>query len=187
MTQKVFILTDQEIAGYTAAHQQQLLNALEQVSLEHPTATVPELLAYARQQLVIAPAEEDMSYKALTAQEERVEVIPELVPEADPEVYEEPDFTGEVAVVEEEPTLQEEQYPVYEEAPVYEEPVQPEYPVYEEPVQETQFPVYQEPAYTPPVEPVQEEPEEDESEQSIAFRSRRYQGLFHEASKLDEG
>ena len=173
---KVLIVTDEEIASYALAHQQQLLNALESVAAAHPGASFPELLAYARQELVIKQVE-NIDYDAITSPEVETPAIEGPVEEPIYEDQDEPvvvDYNPEdVATIEE-----------LSEAPDYEETTIEE-PVEDAPVEEVpENEVYDrdESVYSAPEEA---DFETDPTDESLAFRRRRYQGLFHEASKLD--
>jgi len=169
---KVFIVTDEEIAAYGLAHQQALLDAMESVAVQHPEATMMELLAYARQELVLKDKSQEWDYSAVSQVPSNELAIE--APEPEPEYIPEPEIEEPIEYIPE---------PVF---PTYVvEEYQPEEPVY-----------VPEPAYEPApvfieVEDVPEEIAEEEEEditdpKSLAFRKRKYQGLFHEASKLDE-
>lgn len=165
---KVFIVTDEEIAAYALAHQQTLLDAMQKVALEHPEASVEELLVYARQELVIQTTKHDWDYnaenqiEATNGPELAIEaLVPELEPE--PEVVEEPEYTQFVV----------EEYAPYAPDPAF---------AVEESAEEDALVEDEDPYDSEEDEPTVE----DGDDQSLAFRRRKYQGLFHEASKLDE-
>lgn len=210
MTKKVFIVTGSEIASYTSAQQENLLSSMEKLGQEYPTASVEDIINYARQYLVLIPSE-----NPTTIVEEVVnpEIAPveeihfEDVENADNlnEQAEQLDETVEVSEVEEEltetyETEEPQSYDSYVVEPEAEQEVEVE--AVPEELAPEEVVIDGDSAYTGEYkqtttlyereEPVEEPVEEEENETistpddaQVAFRNTRFQGVFREASKLD--
>lgn len=168
---KVFIITDEEIAAYVLAHQQKLLDSMQKASSEHPEASIDELLAYARQELVIQTTAQSWDYNAInqsiSPEEENVELpVQDIEPELDSE---------------------DDQFVIEEHTPYSSEPT---FSIDDPADENAEVETSEDETARVDDDPYDEEEdaslEEDEDQSSLAFRRKKYKGLFFEASKLDE-
>lgn len=58
---RYFMLTDVEVAEYSAAHQNRLLEAMEALAARYPNASAAELISFAKNELVSRELEKDMT------------------------------------------------------------------------------------------------------------------------------
>jgi len=175
---KVFIVTGEELAEFSHKKQSVLLDAIESVALQYPDAPILELLAYARQELVPRNSTpEDWTYASdapvnpntqLSIEQSTEEVENFVVLDPEP-VDEEPAVEVDPVI---EPVVSEDTLEVDDSDEV--EEIAPEVHNLDNI------------DIDPDGENLDEVDDEEEEDQSMAFRRRRYQGLFHEASKLDE-
>lgn len=205
MANKVFIVTNDEVATFTASHQNRLLDTLQSLAVANPHATPEDLIGYAREHYILTTegvdylepqtgdvaadeetqADENTGYQS----EEPEPVAEEPEPESNPELAAEFDaiiadddttYVSDVDEVENVEGFGENQLEddADSEEETYSAPETYADENVQQPEPETDFPA------ETPVEDIYQD--EEEEPVTIAFRNKsRFKGLLKEASKVD--